>query len=58
MIFTVSGLSVSADPVVMFAAAFVPAMVIPLLAVYLYRNVKYLRWIEYIFYPGKLIFRK
>ena len=58
MIFTVSGLSVSADPVVMFTAAFVPAMIIPLLAVYLYRNVKCLRWIEYIFYPGKLIFRK
>ena len=55
MIFTVSGMSSSADPVMMFMVAFVPAMLLPLLCVYIYKNVKCLRWIEYIFYPGKLI---
>lgn len=55
MIFTVTGLSSSSEPVIMFTAAFVPAMILPLLCVWLYKNVKGLRWIEYIFYPGKLI---
>lgn len=55
MIFTVTGLSSSSEPVIMFAASFVHAMILPLLCVWLYKNVKGLRWIEYIFYPGKLI---
>ena len=55
MIFTVSGMSSSAEPVLMFVTAFVPAMVLPIFCVYVYKHVKCLRWVEYIFYPGKLI---
>lgn len=54
MLFTVSGLSLSADPVMMFAVSFVAAMLLPFACVYVYKNVNYLRWIEYVFYPGKL----
>ena len=34
---------------------FAMALFVPLGVVWLYKNVKCLRWIEYIFYPGKLI---
>ena len=44
--------------IVMSVFFFCAALFIPLCIVWLYRNVKRLGWIEYIFYPGKLIFRK
>lgn len=34
------------------------ALLIPLFVVWLYKNVKYLHWIEYLFYPRKLIMKK
>lgn len=37
------------------AVCFVMALFVPLGVVWLYKNVKCLRWIEYIFYPGKLM---
>lgn len=38
-----------------YAVCFVMALFVPLGVVWLYKNVKCLRWIEYIFYPGKLM---
>jgi|GEM_PF-4549209 len=38
-----------------YAVCFLMALFIPLGVVWLYKNVKCLRWIEHIFYPGKLI---
>ena len=58
MLFTVSGMSSNFEPAIMFAVTFAAAMIVPLLVVWLYKNIKCLRWIEYIFYPGKLILRK
>ena len=55
MIFNVSGMSSSADPVMMFVITFFAAMLLPFCVIWLYKNVKCLLWIEYIFYPGKLI---
>ena len=55
MLFTVSGLSSSASPVILAAIGIIFAMTIPLAVVWLYKNVKCLCWIEYIFYPGKLL---
>ena len=54
MLFTVSGLSSSASPVILAAIGIIFAMTIPLAVVWLYKNVKCLRWIEYIFYPRRL----
>ena len=58
MIFTISGMSSNSDPIMMFVITFAAAMAIPFCVIWLYRNVKLLRWTEYIFYPGRLIFRK
>ena len=55
MLFTVSGLSSSASPIILAAIGIIFAMTAPLAVVWLYKNVKCLRWIEYIFYPGKMI---
>lgn len=41
-----------------YAVCVAMALFIPLGVVWLYKNVKCFRWIEYVFYPGKLIFRK
>ena len=40
-------------PSFLFLICFMFALFIPLMVVWLYKNVKCLRWIEYIFYPGK-----
>ncbi len=37
----------------LFLMCFAFALFIPLMTVWLYKNVKCLRWVEYIFYPGK-----
>ena len=52
------GLYETVNPAVLFVFFCVMAVLLPLCVIRLYRNVKCLRWIEYIFYPGKLIFRK
>lgn len=58
MVFTISGMSANSDPVMMFAVSFAFAMILPLCVVWLYKNVKCFRWIEYIFYPGKLLLKR
>ena len=50
-----SGLSLASWPVLAYAVCFSAAMFTPLLVVWLYKNVKHLRWAEYLFYPGKLL---
>ena len=42
-------------PFVAAVLTFVLAVSVSLFVVWLYKNVKPLRWIEYIFYPGKLM---
>ena len=49
-----TGFSIVISGLLFFAAA----LLIPLVIVWLYKNVKCLRWIEYIFYPGNLLLRK
>lgn len=51
--FRLTGLSSSASPLVLFVICIFFAVLIPLIIVWLYKNVKSLRWIEYIFYPGR-----
>ena len=55
MSFKITGLASSAEPVILFIMCFPAAVLLPLLVVWLYRNVKPLHWIEYIFYPGRLL---
>jgi len=45
-------------PVLMLIFCFIMAVLIPLLIVKIYKRVKFLRWVEYIFYPGKLFYKK
>ncbi len=42
-------------PLASFTLCFISALLIPFIVVMLYKNVKCLRWIEYIFYPGKML---
>ena len=58
LIFMISGLAYSTNPLILFCVCFPFAMFAPLLVVWLYKHVKFLRWIEYIFYPGKLFYKK
>ena len=58
LIFRQLGWSLSVNSAVLFVFCSVVSVAISLSVVLLYRNVKCLRWIEYIFYPGKLIFKK
>ena len=53
VMFRLTGLSYSASPFVLFVLCSVCALLIPLMVVWLYKNVKSLHWIEYIFYPGR-----
>ena len=41
-----------------FSICLAMGILVPLFVVWLYKNVKPLRWIEYIFYPGKLLLKK
>ena len=50
----ITGLASSASPVMLFVMCFPAAMLLPLVAVRLYKKVKAFRWLEYLFYPGKL----
>ena len=45
-------------PFVAAVLTFVLAVSVSLFVVWLYKNVKHLHWIEYIFYPGKLLLKK
>ena len=58
LIYTFACLSRLNAPVLMFLLCFVLAVLIPLLVVKIYKRVKFLRWIEYIFYPGELFYKK
>ena len=42
-------------PIAAYLLTFALAVAVPLLIVKLYRNVKAMRWIEYLFYPGNLL---
>ena len=58
LIYKFAGLSSLNMPVLMFLLCFILAVFVPLLVVKIYKRVKFLRWIEYIFYPGKLFYKK
>ena len=53
VIFRLTGLSSTASTIILFAICAFCAVLIPLIIVWLYKNVKSLHWIEYIFYPGR-----
>lgn len=53
VLFRLTGLSSSAEPLMLFVICALIAIIIPLMIVCIYKNVKCLRWIEYIFYPGR-----
>ncbi|MBQ3402989.1 MAG: acyltransferase family protein [Synergistaceae bacterium] len=55
LICKLTGLPSLLPHVVLFLVCFVLAVIVPLAVVWLYRNVKCLRWVEYVFYPGKLL---
>ena len=55
IIYRFLGLSASVHPSILFIPTVIVSVIIPLLVVYIYRHVKCFRWIEYIFYPGKLL---
>lgn len=55
LIFRCIGFSGTVNPAVLFVITFFAAVLVPLCVIRLYRNVKCLRWIEYIFYPGKML---
>ena len=55
VIYRFIGLTGYVSPVVLFVISYVASVLLPLFVVKLYQNVKALRWIEYIFYPGKLL---
>ena len=44
-------------PVVLMIIFLTAGVLVPLFVVWLYKNVKCLHWIEYIFYPGKLLLK-
>ena len=53
VIYRFTGLSSSANIFVLFMMSFICAVFIPLIIVWVYKHVKCLRWVEYIFYPGR-----
>ena len=50
-----AGLSSTVNSAILYFVCFIAALFVPLLVIKLYQNVKCFRWIEYIFYPGKLL---
>lgn len=46
---------VSSSPALAFLIVCSAGVLLPIAVIWLYKNVKCLRWIEYIFYPGKLM---
>lgn len=58
LLYTISGLAYSVNPWILFWICCPFAFSVPLLIVLLYKRVKFLRWVEYIFYPGKLFYKK
>ena len=57
IIYRFLGLSANVHPFILFILCVAVAVIVPLLVVQLYRHVKCLRWIEYIFYPGRIFSR-
>lgn len=57
MVYRYLGWSYSADPALLFVVCSVVCVMFPLLLVKLYKNVRCFRWVEYIFYPGRLILK-
>ena len=55
LIYRFAGLTESISPAVLFVITSAAGVVLPLFVVMLYQNVKALGWIEYIFFPGKLL---
>ena len=58
LIFRRLGLSISVNTVLLFVFCCIMGVIIPLVVTRLYRNVKCLHWVEFVFYPGKLIPKK
>lgn len=57
MLYKLSGLSSAVNPLILFAVCFAVSLLVPFLIIKLYKNVKCFRWIEYIFYPGRLLLK-
>ena len=55
--FRLMGLSSAVNPAVLFIVCCFAALFVPLLVIKLYKNVECLSWIEYIFYPSKILTR-
>ena len=48
----------SSTPLIADLLCLILAVLVPHLVVKIYRNVKFLHWVEYTFYPGKLLLKK
>lgn len=53
IMFRFTGLSSYVNPLILFMICFLCTVFIPLIVVWIYKHVKCLHWIEYIFYPGR-----
>ena len=58
LLYKVLGLSEYVSNIFFLYFCFIMAMAIPMLIVWIYKNLRCFRWIEYIFYPGKLLLKK
>ena len=54
IIYRFTGLSYSANAFILFILTALWGVLLSLIVVWLYKNVKCLNWIEYIFYPGRM----
>ncbi len=57
MLYKLLGLASVVNPSILFAVCFAVSLLVPFLLVKLYQNVKCFRWVEYIFYPGRLLLK-
>ena len=55
IMYRISGVKAGSFPAFSYLMCFIAALFIPLAIVWLYKNVKCLRWVEYIFYPSRLL---
>ncbi len=58
IVFNFLPLSAYIDPFLLFSLCLVLSVCLPVLFALAYTNLKCFRWIEYIFYPGKLLLKK
>lgn len=55
IMYRISGVKAGSFPAFSYIMCFIAALFIPLAIVWLYKNVKCLRWVECIFYPSRLL---